>query len=1135
MSMTSSSTVILHPRAFDDSTDYTPNSTALHTLTDTISSSPRASWEQGTAAAAFLELYHPQWAVFAAADSHGPPYAPSTSTNNNKPPIPYKVLSMGLRAVATQDGIGRLSSRVTGDESTNAGSALDSASSGESVLIGAVVAGEINTADGSTRAGDWTTPAARQLAFLLNTVPRAANGAISHRFPDVQIWSDGVYMGPPFYAQYGLMTRNQTLLQLAYDQCRLYRDLLRITQGTSTNLWAHIWAATSQTNTTAPGFRWVDSNSWLTGNGWASAGMLRVAASIAQSPYANEMASQITDLTTWTREILEAAFPLADSNTGLFHNYANDSNTFLDSAGSSLLAYSAFRLASIGVLSESQSENVVRPAERIYQAVQGSVGTLGDMTNGLDVVNVLSFNSDSAHSSTESLSFLLLLSAARRDYAAGNVTGIRGPGTSGAGRHGKLQALGGDRGSAAAGGSSSTNAGAIAGALLGGLVAGILATLLALYCLRRRHRRRDADDEKWDNRTELRAGRRLGHHHRQQSSSVTMRNEKPGGNMNKTGSASSASSENTPRVGGVGVAAANEEKEEEVEDDDEPQTAVEMDNDKHTLWNNITGGGGKGAHRSNSLHRGVSFKAGTKSKSGAGAGADGGHRRGNTANSSSGSFAFGSGSSWKAKFGRGGGGGGSGGGGNSLSRAGSERRRDAIRAQEEARFDDDEMTVQEHVRNGRGGTEVPMVEIAPTPASASAPGAGGVGKAVGTTAAASAVAAVLRSGAQTPTTQPTAQPQPQAQSRSLSIDTGAGTGPGTGGVPMDRTSSSASSASARKFKAPRALPVAATPQPQQEQEAQPVPVPVSVDYFATPGAARADPATSTAPATSSSSAAVPVPDRATRHGRKPSSRAKALRSNRALIDGSAEQEAEQEAHVGVGAVMDIYSDLAMKAEEGAALKGRGRHSRSGSAASASASGSGGGRVRGGGGGHGRYASESSPVPVPSRQRLQEEEREARRLGESAQLARGGSSSSRSQAAPHLQQQQQQASSRTRSVERRTDGRSSGSNSNSNEEQGVRTTRSRTSSTPSSAIGAGGIASGGPSYSIRRVGPAASPGAGAGAGAGASTSGFASVGDVIAAGVQYPLAQPGVRTASTRTRGRVPSGSGAGVGARAGYL
>ena len=38
--------------------------------------------------------------------------------------------------------------------------------------------------------------------------------------------SDFVYMVPPFLAYYGVLTQNATLLQLAYDQCRLYRQYL---------------------------------------------------------------------------------------------------------------------------------------------------------------------------------------------------------------------------------------------------------------------------------------------------------------------------------------------------------------------------------------------------------------------------------------------------------------------------------------------------------------------------------------------------------------------------------------------------------------------------------------------------------------------------------------------------------------------------------------------------------------------------------------------------------------------------------------------------------------------------------------------------------------------------------------------
>lgn len=47
-------------------------------------------------------------------------------------------------------------------------------------------------------------------------------------------------MGFPFIAMYGAVSQNQTLLQLAYDQCRLYRNALLVNTPNG-NLWAHIF------------------------------------------------------------------------------------------------------------------------------------------------------------------------------------------------------------------------------------------------------------------------------------------------------------------------------------------------------------------------------------------------------------------------------------------------------------------------------------------------------------------------------------------------------------------------------------------------------------------------------------------------------------------------------------------------------------------------------------------------------------------------------------------------------------------------------------------------------------------------------------------------------------------------------
>ena len=63
--------------------------------------------------------------------------------------------------------------------------------------------------------------------------------------------SDFVYMVPPFLAYYGVLNKNQTMLQLAYDQCRLYRQAL--VDDDAGGMWRHITG-----NTT-------DSGHWTTG------------------------------------------------------------------------------------------------------------------------------------------------------------------------------------------------------------------------------------------------------------------------------------------------------------------------------------------------------------------------------------------------------------------------------------------------------------------------------------------------------------------------------------------------------------------------------------------------------------------------------------------------------------------------------------------------------------------------------------------------------------------------------------------------------------------------------------------------------------------------------------------------------
>lgn len=125
--------------------------------------------------------------------------------------------------------------------------------------------------------------------------------------------ADFVYMVPPFIAYYGALEGGyaaQALLQVAYDQCRLYRDALRDPSG----LWRHIALGNWTDDThwaTGAYFVMKRSNPKLTrheGNAWAAAGMVRVLQTLNHSSEAQHFVGQQANLTKWINEITTAAW-----------------------------------------------------------------------------------------------------------------------------------------------------------------------------------------------------------------------------------------------------------------------------------------------------------------------------------------------------------------------------------------------------------------------------------------------------------------------------------------------------------------------------------------------------------------------------------------------------------------------------------------------------------------------------------------------------------------------------------------------------------------------------------------------------------------------------------------------------------
>lgn len=275
---------------------------------------------------------------------------------------PFNVLSTACEfpfpadAGGTLDTPIQIASQVVSEKPNNIkplfddGSAADPASVGPSVLI-ANWTGENDH--------NYGEAASEQLDYLLNDAPRNEQGAISHRNDKVQLWSDFVYMVPPFLAMYGAMQHNTTILDEAFNQIELYRNALRSDNG----LWKHI---VGDPNGQDPGH-------WSTGNGWVAMGMLRVAGTYRA--YSSDYNDKKDILFGWAEEIIDAMYTASDgSDTALFYNYVDQPDTFREAASTALVAAATYRLAT---LTDGRVVGRINDAERARHELSKNAGSGG--------------------------------------------------------------------------------------------------------------------------------------------------------------------------------------------------------------------------------------------------------------------------------------------------------------------------------------------------------------------------------------------------------------------------------------------------------------------------------------------------------------------------------------------------------------------------------------------------------------------------------------------------------------------------------------------------------------------------------------------------------------------------------------
>ena len=217
--------------------------------------------------------------------------------------------------------------------------------------------------------------------YCKNIAPRSETGIVYHIDNKSEIWSDSIYMLPPFLAAYK-----------DYDEC------LKQIRGYRTYLWdqdkklySHIWSDDEN--------RFIDKYFWGGGNGWAAA-----AFAIIYELLPADLQAYKTEIATYLTELLDGLQAHVRSD-GLFNNNVGETDTFVETNLSQMTAFAIFKSVKTGAIdkkylsfAQKLKDGALAKVDK-YGYVQGAAGSP-------------SFNSPGT--STEAQAFLLMMLSAEK-------------------------------------------------------------------------------------------------------------------------------------------------------------------------------------------------------------------------------------------------------------------------------------------------------------------------------------------------------------------------------------------------------------------------------------------------------------------------------------------------------------------------------------------------------------------------------------------------------------------------------------------------------------------------------------------------------------------------------------------------
>ena len=290
----------------NDSNNTSPpnNKNTIEKVKRAMLSMQRAVWEQGVAMQAMLELGETELVILMAKD-----------------------------AVVRQSRDGRLA--MLGEEFALS----DACSPGEALLWAANKTGDPVLMKGFEHLLD----------YVLQSAPRNKDGIIYHFTNIPQVWSDSMYMLPPFLAIAGKY--NEAIKQIDGAWSCLWNN--------DKKLLSHMWDCDKQS--------FARKDCWGVGNGWSAAGLTRVICSLPDS-----MQTEKKKLIGYTQDILEGCLTHMRGD-GLFHNIVDDARSFIETNLSQMLAYTIYR----GVKGEWIDKRYIEKADKMRAAANSKIDALG--------------------------------------------------------------------------------------------------------------------------------------------------------------------------------------------------------------------------------------------------------------------------------------------------------------------------------------------------------------------------------------------------------------------------------------------------------------------------------------------------------------------------------------------------------------------------------------------------------------------------------------------------------------------------------------------------------------------------------------------------------------------------------------